>query len=133
MNGQIVMEAGLEGRAEIVVGEAQLASAIGSGGVRVYSTPSMIALMESAAANAVARALMDGQTTVGTLVNVQHMAATPPGMRVRAYARLLKVHGRLLEFEIWAEDDAERIGEGTHQRAVVDLGRFEQKVAAKRG
>jgi predicted thioesterase len=132
MNSQIVMEAGLEGSAEIVVGEAQLASAIGSGGVRVFSTPSMIALMESAAVNAVARALMDGQTTVGTLVNVQHMAATPPGMRVRAYARLLKVHGRLLEFEIWAEDDGERIGEGTHQRAVVDLARFEQKVAAKR-
>lgn len=132
MNGQIVMEAGLEGCAELVVGEAQLASAIGSGGVGVYSTPSMIALMECAAVNAVARALMDGQTTVGTLVNVQHMAATPPGMRVRAYARLLKVHGRLLEFEIWAEDDTERIGEGTHQRAVVDMARFEQKVAAKR-
>ncbi len=132
MNSQIVMEAGLEGRAEIVVGESHLASAIGSGGVRVFSTPSMIALMESAAVNAVDRALMDGQTTVGTLVNVQHMAATPLGMRVRAYARLLKVHGRLLEFEIWAEDDAERIGEGTHQRAVVDLARFEQKVAAKK-
>jgi len=132
MNSQIVMEAGLEGRAEIVVGESHLASAIGSGGVRVFSTPSMIALMESAAVNAVDRALMDGQTTVGTLVNAQHMAATPLGMRVRAYARLLKVHGRLLEFEIWAEDDAERIGEGTHQRAVVDLARFEQKVAAKK-
>lgn len=131
MNSQIAMQPGLEATVELVVGSQHLAAALGSGAVEVYSTPSMIALMENAAAESVAKALLDGQTTVGTRVDIQHLAATPSGMRVRAYARLVKVHGRLLDFEVWAEDDVERIGEGTHQRAVVDRARFEQKVAAK--
>lgn len=122
---------GLEASVEVVVGPEHLASAIGSGGVPVFATPMMIALMERAAAQAVARALMDAQTTVGTRVDVQHLAATPPGMTVRAYARLTNVHGRMLDFEVWAEDDSERIGEGTHQRAVVDRARFESRVVAK--
>lgn len=122
---------GLEASVEVVVGPEHLASAVGSGGVPVFATPTMIALMERAAAEAVARALMDAQTTVGTRVDVQHLAATPPGMTVRAYARLTNVHGRMLDFEVWAEDDSERIGEGTHQRAVVDRARFESRVAAK--
>lgn len=131
LNSQIAMQPGLEATVELVVGPQHLAAALGSGAVAVYSTPSMIALMENAAAECVAKALLDGQTTVGTRVDIQHLAATPPGMRVRAYARLVKVHGRLLDFEVWAEDDVERIGDGTHQRAVIDRARFEQKVSAK--
>ncbi|MBI1396445.1 MAG: thioesterase [Betaproteobacteria bacterium] len=125
------MMPGLEATVELEVGPEHLAAAIGSGAVPVFSTPMMIALMENAAAAAVSRALLDEQTTVGTRVDVQHLAATPPGMRVRAYAKLVKVHGRMLDFEVWAEDDIERIGEGTHQRAVVDRARFEQKVGSK--
>jgi predicted thioesterase len=73
------------------------------------------------------------QTSVGVHLNVRHLAATPPGMRVRAYAELLAVDGRMLSFRVWAEDERERIGEGTHQRALIDRARFERKVAEKAG
>lgn len=125
------LQPGLEGRAELVVGEAHLASAVGSGLVRVLSTPMLVALLETAAVKALAPAMATGQTSVGTRIDVSHLAATPPGMRVTAYARLVEVTGRVLVFEVWAEDERERIGAGRHERAIVDQARFEQKVAAK--
>lgn len=125
------LQPGLEGRAELVVGDAHLASAVGSGLVRVFSTPMLVALMESAAVNALAPVLTAGHTSVGTRIDVRHLAATPPGMRVTAFARLVEVTGRVLVFEVWADDARERVGSGRHERAIVDQARFEQKVAAK--
>ncbi len=122
---------GLEGQSELTVGEQHLASALGSGLVRVFSTPMLVALMENAAVNAVAPQLAPGQTTVGVRVDIKHLAATPPGMKVRAHARLLRVEGRTLGFEVWAEDGQERIGEGTHERALIDQARFDQRVRDK--
>jgi predicted thioesterase len=122
---------GLEGKAQLTVSEQHLASAVGSGLVRAFSTPMMIALLERAAVNAVDAQLEDGQTTVGTRLDVRHLAPTPQGMHVRAYAKLMKVEGRVLTFEVWAEDEHERIGEGMHERAVIDRARFEQRVRDK--
>jgi predicted thioesterase len=124
---------GLAGRAELVVGAEHLASAIGSGLVDVFSTPMLIALLENAAVDAVTPAMVAGQTSVGVHLDVKHLAATPRGMRVCAHAELTQVNGRMLTFRVWAEDERERIGEGTHQRAVVDRDRFERKVAEKAG
>jgi predicted thioesterase len=131
MSEQAGLTPGLVGRSELTVGEQHLASALGSGLVRVFSTPMLIALMENAAVNAVASALAPGQTTVGVRLDVKHLAATPPGMTVRAHAKLVRAEGRALAFEVWAEDEQERIGEGTHERALIDQVRFEQRVRDK--
>jgi fluoroacetyl-CoA thioesterase len=124
---------GLEGKAQLTVSEQHLASAVGSGLVQVFSTPMMIALMEHAAANAVHPLLEESQTSVGVRLDVRHLAATPLGMHVRAYAKLIKVEGRILTFEVWAEDEHERVGEGIHERAVIDRARFEARVREKAG
>jgi len=133
MSEQAGLTPGLEGRSELIVGDAHLASALGSGLVPVFSTPMLIALMENAAVNAVASRLAPGQTSVGIRVDVKHLAATPPGMKVCAHAKLARVEGRALAFEVWAEDERERIGEGTHERALIDQARFEQRVRDKTG
>lgn len=123
---------GLIGEAKVSVTEANTAAAVGSGGVAVFATPMMIALMEKAALQAVQPHLGEGETTVGTLVNVSHTAATPLGMAVRAVARLERVEGRRLFFTVEAFDEVEKIGEGTHERAVVNLERFTARTAQKR-
>jgi predicted thioesterase len=110
-----------------------LASAVGSGLVDVFSTPMLVALLENAAVDALGSAMTQEQTSVGVHLDVRHLAATPPGMRVCAHAELLGVEGRMLTFRVWAEDERERIGEGTHQRALIDRARFERKVAEKGG
>jgi len=116
-----------------VVDEQRLASAYGSGGwqVDVYATPAMIGLMEQAAVNAVDHLLPEGQSSVGTRVDVQHLAATPAGVEVRAHAELTAVDGRRLTFRVEAFDPAEQIGSGTHERMVVDLERLLQRARAK--
>jgi len=122
---------GIEGRAETVAGPGNLASDLGSGFVDVFSTPMMIGLMETAAGTSVEPLVGEGKTTVGVRVDIRHLAATPSGMRVVAKSRLVKVDGKILTFEIWAEDERERIGEGIHERAIIDRARFVQKVEAK--
>src|SRR5260221_14043912 len=109
---------GLVGEAHATVDDSMLASALGSGAVQVFSTPSMIALMEGAACRAVESVLPPGQTTVGTHLDVRHLAATPLGLEVRARAELLEVDGRTLKFRVEAFDAQEKIGEGTHERAI---------------
>jgi len=99
----------------------------------VYGTPLMIYLMEFASARAVAPFLPPGSVSVGTEVNVRHLAATPVGMTVTATATVTAVNGRLVSFAVKAHDGAELIGEGTHVRAVVDKEKFMGRVAAKRG
>lgn len=97
----------------------------------VYGTPMMIYLMEVASAHAIRRFLPDGWVSVGTAVNVRHLAATPIGLVVTATARVTGVEGRSVTFAVEARDGVELIGEGTHSRAVVDLARFNARVAAK--
>ena len=122
---------GLKGTAELVVGEQHTAPKVGSGRVHVLATPVMINLIEAAALAAVEHLLPPGQQSLGTLLNVSHTAATPVGMRVSAAAELIKIEGRLLTFRVSAADAVERIGEGTHQRVVVTLDRFAQRVQKK--
>ncbi|HYF79091.1 MAG TPA: thioesterase family protein [Symbiobacteriaceae bacterium] len=123
---------GLTGEAHTTVTEASTAAAVGSGGIAVFSTPMMIALMENAALQAVQPYLAEGESTVGTLINIKHMAATPLGMQVRAVARLDAVEGRRLLFTIEAFDQVEKIGEGSHERVVITVERFLARVGQKR-
>jgi fluoroacetyl-CoA thioesterase len=122
---------GLEGHAELVVGDEHTAPRIGSGRVRVLATPVMINLMEAAALDAVENLIPAGHQSLGTRLDVRHIAATPVGMRVRATARLVSVSGRTLEFQVEAHDEKDLIGDGTHTRLVVNVARFDQRVQAK--
>ena len=123
---------GLTGEACVVVGDELTARHMGSGTVKVFATPEMVRLMERAAVNALAPHLSAGQQSVGTMVNVKHLAATPVGATVIATAELIGVEGRRLTFRVNATDGIDIIGEGLHERALIDLARFEQKAAEKR-
>jgi fluoroacetyl-CoA thioesterase len=122
---------GLEGHAELLVGEEHTAPRIGSGRVHVLATPVMNNLMEAAALDAAENLIPAGHQSLGTRLDVRHIAATPVGMRVRATARLLSVEGRTLEFRVEAHDEKDLIGDGSHQRLVVNVARFDQRVQAK--
>src|SRR5712671_7050442 len=122
---------GREGTAELVVDDAHTAPRIGSGRVRVLATPVMINLMEAAALDAVENLIPAGHQSLGTRLDVRHIAATPVGMRVRATAKLLAVDGRTLEFRVEAHDEKDLIGDGVHTRLVVNVARFDQRVQAK--
>ncbi|MDR2370410.1 MAG: thioesterase family protein [Treponema sp.] len=127
-----IFKPGLRGeKAETVNGE-NTAGSLGSGGLPVYATPAMIALMELTAASAVDPLLPRGWSTVGTELNVRHLSATLPGMEVRAEAELLEVDGRRLLFRVEAFDGAGKIGEGTHGRFIVENDRFLKKAAEKK-
>ena len=125
------LPAGLTGTAELVVGEQHTAPRIGSGRIRVLATPVMINLIEAAALAAVEQSLPEHHQSLGTHLDVSHVAATPVGMRVRATAEVTKVEGRTIFFRVRAEDERELIGEGTHERVVVNLDRFDARVQAK--
>ncbi|HEV2456940.1 MAG TPA: thioesterase family protein [Ktedonobacterales bacterium] len=118
------LEIGVHGEAALVVGEAETAMAFGAGGVRVLGTPVMIGLMENAAWRLVQPELNEGETTVGTLVNVRHLAATPVGDTVVASAELIEIDGRRLVFRVSARDSRQLIGDGTHERTRILLDRF---------
>ena len=126
------MEIGIKGRAEDTVSEKNVASKIGSGVVDVYATPCLIGLMEEAAQTSVAPFLGEGMTTVGTKLNVSHDAATPVGMKVWAESELIEEDGRRLVFSVKAYDECGLIGQGKHERFVVKLDRFMEKVGAKK-
>ncbi len=113
------------------VTESNTALSVGSGSLKVYATPAMLALMEKAACEAVSSILNDGETTVGTLLNVSHVAATPVGMKVSATAELLSHEGRKLVFKVTASDESGIIGEGMHERFIVYSERFTEKTYAK--
>src|SRR5512139_4196842 len=99
---------------------------------QVFATPMMVTIMENAALNAVRDYLEPGESVVGTVVNVRHLAATPVGHQVTAEAIVTKVDGRRLEFDVTARDEIEEIGKGTHERMVVDLGRVAKKLDSKK-
>ncbi len=122
---------GLSAEVEIIVTEADTAARWGSGLVPVYSTPALVGLMESAAVQALAGRLGEGQTTVGGRIDVHHLAPTPVGMKVWARAELVEVQGRQLTFHVQARDEVETIGQAIHERFIVDEARFMSKVQAK--
>lgn len=127
------LQVGLKGQSETVVGKELLASEVGSGLVTVYSTAMMIAGMEGTAVASVQDALEEGQTTVGTRVDVAHLAATPCGMKVRFVTELTAVspNGKGLTFNVAAYDEAGLIGEGVHERVVVNKEKFESRTRDK--
>ena len=123
---------GLLGESEIVVGEGNTARHLGSGEVSVLATPEMIRLMERAGVAAVDARLPSGYATVGVRVDVRHLAATPVGMSVRAQAELKAVEDRKLVFEVEARDEMELVGAGIHERFIIDVARFRQRVEDKK-
>jgi predicted thioesterase len=122
---------GLVGEARVAVDERNTAIGMRSGTVPVFATPALAALMEEAAVAALTGVLDEGRTSVGTHLDLQHLAATPVGMTVRAEARLMTIDGRRLIFRITAHDGVEQVGQATHQRMIVDLDRFLSRTEAK--
>ncbi len=125
------IEAGMTGTATITVGEEQTAPRIGSGKIPVLATPVMINLMEAAALDAVEHLLPEGHQSLGTHLDVSHVAATPVGLEVRATAEVTAIEGRKIHFKVEAHDEAELIGAGSHVRVVVEVARFDRRVQKK--
>ena len=124
---------GLKGTAQILVGVEHTAPSIGSGKVPVLGTPVMINVIEAAALAAVEHLLPAGHQSLGIHLDVRHFAATPIGMHVIATAELIAVEGRTLSFRVEARDDKEPIGGGSHQRVIVNVARFDERVQRKLG
>lgn len=122
---------GLVGEVDIVVQHPDTADAAGNPGVHVLATPRLVALLEQAAIRAVEAHLPPGGSTVGTRLDVKHLAATPVGMRVRVRATLRQVDGRRLVYDVEAHDEAEKIAEGTHERFQITQAKFLERVAEK--
>ena len=122
---------GMKGEAFSFVEKEDTAREVGSGALLVYATPCMVALMEGAACEAIADALDDDKTTVGTELNIQHLSATPIGMDVRAEAVVTAVEGKVITFELHAYDEAGEIGKGMHKRVIVASQKFLDKAYSK--
>jgi predicted thioesterase len=122
---------GLVGELSTTITENLTARHMGSGGIYVFATPAMIALMEGAAVAAIDHLLPEGHASVGTMVNVRHLAATPMGKTVRARVEVTAVEGREVTFNLKAWDEHELIGEGTHTRFVIETARFLKRVEEK--
>jgi predicted thioesterase len=125
------LRTGLKGTAQVLVGVEHTAPSIGSGKVPVLGTPVMINVIEAAALAAVEHLLPVGHQSLGIHLDVRHFAATPIGMHVTATAELIAVDGRTLSFLVEARDDKEPIGGGSHQRVVVNVARFDERVQKK--
>ena len=126
-----MLEIGIKGSGEAVVTEALTAKAMGSGELPVYATPAMAALIEETAWKSVAPALEPGQGTVGTKLDISHLAATPLGRKVRCETELIEIDRRRLVFSAAVFDEAGKIGEGAHERFIVDNGKFLAKANAR--
>ena len=126
-----MIETGIKGHHEQTVTPAMSAARVGSGLVDVFATPMLVALVEQTCYESVLPHLDEGQGTVGTLVNISHTSATPIGRRVWCDSELVEVDRRRLVFRVKAYDEAGLIGEGTHERFVIDTARFMDKLKAK--
>ena len=122
---------GMKGEVTTLAEREDTAKEVGSGDLLVYATPCMVALMEGAACEAIAEALSDTQTTVGTGLNIEHIAATPVGLEVRAEATVTAVEGKVITFEVNAFDEVGQIGKGTHKRVIVNAQKFLEKAYDK--
>ncbi len=126
-----MLETGIKGTKEITVTNELTAKTMKSGALDVFATPAMIALMEEVAYKSVAPELEEGCGTVGTMMNIKHVAATPVGMKVTCETELVKVDGRALTFSVKAYDECGLIGEGEHERFIVDDVKFQSKANGK--
>ena len=126
-----MLQTGIKGEVTEIVSEKNSAAAMKSGELNVYATPSMIALMEQAAYKSVAGELEEGMGTVGTLMNVSHISATPLGMEVTAKTELIEIDRKRLVFHVEAFDERGKIGEGTHERFIIDNRKFQEKTDNK--
>ena len=126
-----MIQLGINGRREQTVTPEMSAARIGSGLVEVFATPMMVALIEQTCLESVLPYLEEGQGTVGTLVNVTHVSATPVGMRVWCESELTEVDRRRLVFKVKAYDECGLIGEGTHERFIIDNAKFMEKIKNK--
>ncbi len=126
-----MLETGIKGYLEAEVTKERLASSLGSGGIDVFATPCMITGMEAAALNSVQPFVGEGNTTVGTALEIKHVSATPLGMKVHFESELIEIDRRRLVFKVTAYDETGLIGEGTHERFIVEEKRFLDKVYAK--
>ena len=122
---------GMKGIATTLVEREDTAMEVGSGSLLVYATPCMVALMEGAACDAIADALPEEKTSVGIELAISHISATPVGLEVRAEAEVVGVEGSIITFQVTAYDEAGKIGEGTHKRALINTQRFLDKVYQK--
>ena len=127
------LRVGRKGAAELVVAEEHTAPRVGSGRIHVLATPVMINLFEAAALDALDQHLPAGYQSLGTILSVRHIAATPVGMKVFAEARITRVDGRTVYFDVAAKDQNELIGDGTHERVVVNVEKFSARVQKKLG
>ena len=126
-----MIQTGIKGRREQTVTPEMSAARIGSGLVEVFATPMMVALIEQTCLESVLPYLEEGQGTVGTLVNVSHVSATPVGKRVWCESELVDVDRRRLVFSVKAYDECGLIGEGTHERFIIDTAKFMEKLKGK--
>lgn len=124
-------EIGIKGIAELTVSSNKLAVNVGSGSLEVFATPVMTMLMEKSACNCLADYMENDETTVGTELNIQHVSATPEGMKVYAEAVLTAINGREFTFEVTAYDESGLIGKGTHKRFLVFGEKFTVKAKSK--
>ena len=122
---------GMKGKVSTTVEREDTAYEVGSGSLLVYATPCMVALMEGAACEAIAEAMGDDVTSVGTELNIAHLSATPVGMEVYAEAEVVAVDGKAITFNVIAFDEAGKIGEGTHKRFIINSQRFLDKTYSK--
>ena len=122
---------GMKGEVGTTVEREDTALEVGSGSLLVYATPCMVALMEGAACEAIAEALGETQTTVGTALNIEHVSATPVGLDVRAEATVTAVEGKVISFDVKAFDEAGEIGRGTHKRVIINSQKFLEKTYSK--
>ena len=127
----MAVEIGIQGLAEALVEEADTAKTVGSGDLLVYATPCMVALMEGAAYESIAPYLAEGESSVGTKMEVTHLSATPVGMSVRAEYVVTAVDGRKVTFSITAYDEAGEIGKAIHERVIIKADRFLEKTYDK--
>ncbi len=127
----MAIEIGIKGLAQALVEQEDTAKAVGSGDLLVYATPCMVALMEGAACESIAPFLADGESSVGTMMNVSHTSATPVGMEVRAESVVTAIDGRKITFEIVAYDECGQIGRAVHERVIIKADRFLEKTYDK--
>ncbi len=131
MSSPATLAPGAAGSAQLTVAPEHTAPHVGSGRVPVLATPVVINLLEAAALAAVEHLLPEGHQSLGVQLDVRHFAATPVGMRVEAQAELIAVDGRMLKFRVSARDEREPISDGTHERVVVNVARFDRRMEAK--
>lgn len=126
-----MLKPGVKGRCETIVTKDNSAEVMKSGTLLVFATPAMIALIEETAWKSVAEELEEGCASVGTSLNVKHMAASPVGMKVWCETQLTEVEGRRLMFSVEVYDEAGKVGEGTHERFIIQADKFQAKADAK--